>query len=66
MDDKVTTIGVGENIRKRKAILDNWDEITERLTLGETSDLNTWVPDDNRRKRKNNHIAKMLEDKQKL
>jgi hypothetical protein len=66
MDDKVMDIALGENVRKKKTILDNWDEITERLTMGQTIDLNTFVPDDNRRKRKNNDISKMLENKQKL
>ncbi len=52
--------------RQRVTILGNWDEIAERLTCGESIDLEAFVPSDDRRIKKNAAIVEMLENKQKL
>ena len=51
---------------RRKEILGNFDEIAERLALGESVDLNTFVPSADRKAKKNAAIVKTLDNKQKL
>jgi hypothetical protein len=52
--------------RHKDTIMNSWDEITERLNRGETVSLETFVPDTERREKKNAAIEKMLANKQKL
>lgn len=55
-----------KEMRRRKDLLRNFDEIVEKLALEETVDLQTFIPDNNRRRKINDNIIKTLENKRKL
>lgn len=52
--------------RKRKDILDNFDEIMDRVQAGESVDLKTFVPSGECKKKKNAAIEKHLANKSKI